>query len=88
MAKEKISKIITPVAEESAPLLTAGEVINFRDSWRIFKIISEFVEGYRFLGELKNEVTILGSARLASNNKYYKIAEELGRLLGKNGFTT
>ena len=39
MAKEKILKNTAPVMEESAPLLTAGEVINFRDSWRIFKII-------------------------------------------------
>lgn len=88
MPKEKILKNTASVINGGAPLLTAGEVINFRDSWRIFKIISEFVEGYKFLGELKNEVTILGSARLAPNNKYYKIAEELGRLLGKNGFTT
>ncbi len=67
---------------------TAGEVVNYRDSWRIFRIITEFVEGYQFLGDLKKEVTILGSARIPSNNKYYKIAEELGYLLGKGGFTT
>ncbi|TAN33081.1 TIGR00730 family Rossman fold protein [Patescibacteria group bacterium] len=70
------------------PLVTAGEVVNYRDSWRIFRIITEFVEGYQFLSTLKNEVTILGSARLPANNKYYKIALELGRLLAKNGFTT
>jgi uncharacterized protein (TIGR00730 family) len=46
------------------------------------------VEGYQFLSGLKKEVTILGSARLPANNKYYKIAQELGNLLGKNGFTT
>lgn len=71
-----------------APMITAGEVVNYRDSWRIFRIMTEFVEGYQFLDGLKKEVTILGSARLPSNSKYYKIAEELGRLLGKNGFTT
>lgn len=70
------------------PIATAGEVVNYRDSWRIFRIITEFVEGYQFLGDLKKEVTILGSARIPSNNKYYKIAEELGYLLGKGGFTT
>ncbi len=67
---------------------TAGAPINFRDSWRIFRIITEFVEGYQFLSELKNEVTVFGSARIPPNNKFYKIAEEFGRLLGKNGFTT
>ncbi|MDO8499397.1 MAG: TIGR00730 family Rossman fold protein [bacterium] len=70
------------------PLVTAGEIVNFRDSWRIFKIISEFVEGHQFLSKFKKEVTILGSARFPRNNKYARVAEELGRLLGKNGFTT
>lgn len=65
-----------------------GEVINYRDSWRIFRIISEIVEGYQFLQKLNREVTILGSARLPSNNKYYKVARELGKLLAKHGFTT
>jgi uncharacterized protein (TIGR00730 family) len=85
---------ITPLSIESArskqttPILGVGEAVNYRDSWRIFRIITEFVEGYQFLGDLKKEVTVLGSARFPSNNKYYKIAQELGHLLGKNGFTT
>jgi len=70
------------------PLITAGEIVNYRDSWRIFRIITEFVEGYQFLSSLKKEVTIFGSARLPANNKYYKVAHELGQLLGKAGFTT
>lgn len=67
---------------------TAGAAVNYRDSWRIFRIVTEIVEGYQFLTSLHKEVIILGSARLPANNKYYKIAVELGRLLGKNGFTT
>jgi uncharacterized protein (TIGR00730 family) len=67
---------------------TLGAAVNYRDSWRIFRIISEIVEGYQFLINLKREITIMGSARLAPNSKYYKIAEQLGKLLGKNGFTT
>ncbi|MEK7624922.1 MAG: TIGR00730 family Rossman fold protein [Patescibacteria group bacterium] len=67
---------------------TAGAVVNFRDSWRIFRVVTEMVEGYQFLSELTKEVIIFGSARLPGNNKYYKVAEDLGRLLGKNGFTT
>jgi uncharacterized protein (TIGR00730 family) len=66
----------------------AGEAVNYRDSWRVFRIISEFVEGYQFLRELKGEVTVMGSARLPTNNKYFQIAQDLGYLLGKNGFTT
>lgn len=67
---------------------TAGEVVNYRDSWRVFRIIAEFVDGYNFLKDLNREVVILGSARLPTNNKYYKIADKLGQLLGKGGFTT
>ena len=68
--------------------VTGGAVVNYRDSWRIFRIIAEFVDGYQFLDELEKEVTILGSARLPETNKYYKTAVGLGRLLGENGFTT
>ena len=79
---ESKKNVITP------PIVTAGEAVNYRDSWRIFRIITEFVEGYQFLGSLKKEVTVLGSARFPANHKYYKIAQDLGHLLGKNGFTT
>lgn len=50
--------------------------------------MAEFVEGYQFLGKFTKEVTVLGSARLPANNPYYKIAEQLGKLLAKNSFTT
>jgi len=61
---------------------------DYRDTWRIFRIMAEFVEGYQFLGKMEREVTILGSARFDENNEHYKVARELGALLGKNGFTT
>lgn len=73
---------------QNTPHLVAGAPINFRDSWRVFRVITELVEGYQFLSELKREVVVLGSARIPANSKYYKITENLGRLLGKNGFTT
>jgi uncharacterized protein (TIGR00730 family) len=74
--------------QTKSKLITAGEVVDYRDSWRIFRIMSEFVEGYQFLEKFKKEVAILGSARLPETNKYYKLAVQLGRLLGKNGFAT
>ena len=77
-----------PTHEEMAFKLenAAGELVNYRDSWRIFRIVSEIVEGYQFLQGLKREVTILGSARLPPNSKYYRVARELGKLLAKHGF--
>src|SRR3989338_7041363 len=85
--KNPASEIAKP-KDSTLPIASAGAVVNYRDRWIIFRIITEFVEGYQFLGDLKKEVTLLGSARFPSNNKYYKIAQELGYLLGKNGFTT
>ncbi|KKQ27431.1 MAG: hypothetical protein US42_C0009G0021 [Candidatus Magasanikbacteria bacterium GW2011_GWC2_37_14] len=60
---------------------------DYRDTWRIFRIMAEFVEGYQFLSQFKNEVTILGSARLHHDNKYCLIARDLGKILAENGFT-
>lgn len=65
-----------------------NETGDYRDTWKIFRIMAEFVEGYQFLSGLKKEVTVLGSARLAKSNTYYKEAKKLGSLLGKKGFTT
>jgi len=76
-----------PKKQKSKQLVTAGAAIDFRDSWRIFRIVSEFVDGYQFLSDLKKEITILGSARLAKTDRYYKIAEELAYKLGKDGFS-
>jgi len=56
-------------------------------SWRIFRIMAEFIEGFEFLADLKREVTFFGSARVDSKHKYYKEARELGKLLGRDGFT-
>jgi hypothetical protein len=56
-------------------------------SWRIFRIMAEFIEGFQFLFDLKHEVSIFGSTRFKQSNKHYKEARELGFRLGKAGFT-
>lgn len=56
-------------------------------TWRIFRIMAEFVEGFQFLSTTKKEVTIFGSARLPPTNRWYLEAVKLGRLLGEHGFT-
>ncbi len=56
-------------------------------SWRIFRIMSEFVEGFQFLTDSRKEVTIFGSARTSPRNKWYKEAVKLGGLLTENGYT-
>ncbi|HRS54126.1 MAG TPA: TIGR00730 family Rossman fold protein [Bacteroidales bacterium] len=60
--------------------------IKTRDSWQIFKIMAEFVEGYEKLARIGPCVTIFGSARISHNNKYYQLAEEIAYKLSKKGF--
>lgn len=56
------------------------------DSWAIFKIMAEFVEGYEKLSKIKPCVTVFGSARTAPDNSYYKLAEEIAFELSRNGY--
>lgn len=55
--------------------------------WKIFKILSEFVEGFDFLRRLHKEVSVFGSARFGENNTHYKEARRLGKMLSDAGFT-
>jgi uncharacterized protein (TIGR00730 family) len=59
---------------------------KFSDSWSVFKIMSEFVEGFESMRRLWPCVTVFGSARTSPENPYYKIAVEVGRLLTDAGF--
>ena len=60
--------------------------IKTNDSWAIFKIMSEFVEGYEKLSKIGPCVSIFGSARTKPEDKYYKLAEEVAYQLTQNGF--
>lgn len=55
-------------------------------SWRIFKIIGEFVSGYEFLKNYRLSASIFGSARRGFEDKIYKEAQKLGYKLAKAGF--
>ncbi|NLD22532.1 MAG: TIGR00730 family Rossman fold protein [Bacteroidales bacterium] len=56
------------------------------DSWSIFKIMGEFVNGYEKLAAIGPCVAIFGSARMHSDNKYYKMTEEIAYELTSRGF--
>ena len=60
--------------------------IRTADSWQIFKIMSEFVEGFESMSKIGPCVSVLGSARTLPENKYYKTAEEIGFLLTLKGY--
>ncbi len=51
--------------------------VRTSDSWRIFKVMSEFVNGYDKLTKIGPCVTVFGSARTKADDKYYKLAEEV-----------
>jgi len=56
------------------------------ETWRLFRIMSEFVEGFEVLSQVGKAVSIFGSSRINAGNKYYKLAEEIAYLLAKEGF--
>jgi len=56
------------------------------DTWRVFRIMGEFVEGFDELATLTRGVSIFGSARTHNNDPYYKAAEETAALLARVGF--
>ena len=56
------------------------------ESWRLFKIMGEFVEGIDSLHHLGPAVSIFGSARIAENHPYYKKAQHLAKLFGEKGY--
>ncbi len=57
-----------------------------QDTWRIFNIMAEFVEGFDILPEVYPAVTIFGSSRAHPNSKDYKSTEQIARSLVENGF--
>jgi uncharacterized protein (TIGR00730 family) len=60
--------------------------IKTSDSWKIFKIMSEFVEGFEKLARIGPCVSIFGSARTEPGSKYFKLAEEIAFQLTQHGY--
>ncbi len=78
-----------PLSEEEKEICRAGarppRVSDI--SWRIFRIMAEFVEGFQFLSTTKRQVSVFGSARIPAGNKWYDEAVKFGQLLGKGKYT-
>lgn len=60
--------------------------ITLKDSWRLFHILAEFVEGFENLSDISPAITIFGSARTKEGDYLYVRAYELAKLLAKSGF--
>jgi uncharacterized protein (TIGR00730 family) len=60
--------------------------IKSNDSWAIFKIIAEFVEGYERMAKIGPSISVFGSARTKPDNKYYKMGVRVAELLAEGGY--
>lgn len=61
---------------------------DFRRSlhWRVFRILSELVDGWQFLADYKKTVSFFGSARFSEGDKWYEEARKLGKMMAKADF--
>ncbi|UII34206.1 TIGR00730 family Rossman fold protein [Fulvivirga ulvae] len=91
--KTKLDNIknIDDLTEEEKKIVRAFEEkdwneIKSYDSWVIFKVMSEFVEGFEKLAKIGPCVTIFGSARTRDDHKYYKMAENIAAKLVRHGY--
>ena len=56
------------------------------DTWRVFRIMAEFVEGFETLSKVGRAISFFGSSRLKPEDKYYKVATQIAYLLVKEGY--
>ncbi len=85
MQKTIAIKKISPAVKKAATTFDDDFVRS--DTWRIFRIMSEFVDGFEDLSTIKRGVTIFGSKSLSRNHPYYKCACSTAYLLAKNGYS-
>lgn len=77
----------TPVTRKSTESFNTSSKILSRESWKIFQIMAEFVEGFERLEQIHPSVSIFGSARTPVGHPYYVMAEQIARLLSDAGFS-
>lgn len=64
-----------------------NDALLSHESWKIFQVMAEFVEGYERLVRTKPSVSIFGSARAKPGDSFYLLAESIGKKLSEAGFT-
>jgi len=62
------------------------DAISIEESWRVFRVMAEFVEAVEELSQIGHAVSIFGSARVRPGDEAYEKAETLARLLAESGF--
>ncbi|MGH8373031.1 MAG: TIGR00730 family Rossman fold protein [Gammaproteobacteria bacterium] len=69
------------------PRRTLSDNALSRESWKIFQMMAEFVEGFERLASIRPSVSVFGSARTPPEHPYYQLAEQIGRALSDAGFS-
>jgi uncharacterized protein (TIGR00730 family) len=69
---------------ERAPI---NDSLLTRESWKVFQIMAEFVEGFERLATIRPSVSIFGSARTVPDHPYYQLTEKIARALSNAGFS-
>jgi uncharacterized protein (TIGR00730 family) len=82
---------LTPVTEDEKLLSLSQGVarpddFTRTDTWRLMRITGEFIEGFDRLAGVTKAVTVFGSARVGPSDPWYGVAQEVSRLLAKEGF--
>lgn len=85
--KPKIPKVKKVVCCPDPDLPPQKEDFRKTFSWRIFRIMAEFVDGFQFIADFKKAVGIFGSTRASSKDHYYQEARKLAKLLVKEKFS-
>ncbi len=67
-------------------MLPVDDALLNRESWKIFQIMGEFVDGFERLARIKPSVSIFGSARTPSDDPIYQLTEEIAYQLSEAGF--
>jgi uncharacterized protein (TIGR00730 family) len=73
------------MVEKKADRQYVIEAIGAKDSWRMFRIMSEFVDGFETMSDVTPAVSIFGSARARPDDEYYRLTERLAGELARNG---
>ena len=72
--------------DKQPKLAEMAQEVPAREAWRVFGIMAEFVEATERLANIRPAVSLFGSARVAAGTHYYRLAEEVSRLLSDAGF--
>ena len=73
------------MARKNVPFKKSTRFVH-EDPWRVFRIMSEFVEGFDEMSHIGRAVTVFGSARTKPRDRYYKATVDLSRRLAENNF--